>query len=405
MGILDEISDREVWKYFLEDKTDRGLLSKREIREISIFVEEERYVPLADELRSFCRGRFPVPEKKEINKKGTGKKRTVYCFDRDMTMMLKLIGYLLYRYDSRIDPRCYSFRRSLSAKNAVRDIVSIKGISDMWFYKTDVHDYFNAIPPERLASVLDSIVDDDPALLAFLKGLILQNECRRGDEIITEKRGAMAGVPLSSFFADIYLKELDAKFRDTGIEYFRYSDDIIIFAPTEDMMLGGKAIIESTLQRAGLEVNPEKESSGSPGEPWEFLGFRYENGQIRLSVVSLSKIKAKIRRKARSLYRWRKRKEVDFEKTAGKMIRIFNGKFYDDSGENGFTWSRWFFPVITDPTDLREIDRYLIENIRYLRFGRHYKGNYKVTYEDIKALGFRSLYSEYYRFREARLSE
>lgn len=405
MGILDDVSGREVWDSFFKDKTDRRLLSKREIREISSFIEEERYTLLADELRSFSDGRFPVPEKKEINKRGTGKKRSVYCFERDFSIMLKLIGYLMYRYDSRIDPRCYSFRRNLSAKNAIRDIVSIKGINDMWFYKTDVHDYFNAIPSEKLAVMLEDVIDDDPELLAFLKGLLLQGESRRGEEIIREERGAMAGVPLSSFFADIYLKDLDASFRNTGIEYFRYSDDIIIFAPSEELIVKGQTMISDALRSSGLEVNSEKELSGSPGEPWEFLGFRYEAGHIRLSEVSLSKIKAKIKRKSHSLYRWRKRKKVDYEKTAGKMIRIFNRKFYDDSDENGFTWSRWFFPVITDPSDLREIDRYLVENIRYLMSGRYYKGNYAVRYEDIRAMGFRSLYNEYYRFKESRIAE
>ena len=80
------------------------------------------------------------------------------------------------------------------------------------------------------------------------------------------------------------------------------------------------------------------------------------------------------------------------------MISIFNRKFYDDRKENGFTWSRWYFPVITDVSDLKEIDAYLIENIRYLSSGRYYKGNYRVRYEDIKKLGFRSLVNEYYKY-------
>ena len=398
MGILDEIARHEVWDSFLTDKTDRGLLSKREKEEISAFMESGRYLTLARELRSFSAGNYPVPERIEINKKGTGRKRVVYYYDRDLTVMLKLIGYLLYRYDGKIDPRCYSFRRHLNAKNAIRDIVSISGINGMYFYKTDVRDYFNSIPPQKLASVLEDVISDDQELLTFLKGIILQ-------EGPGENRGAMAGVPVSAFFADIYLREVDASFAGSGIEYFRYSDDIIIFAASEEKLHEGIESLRSQFEAAGLEENPDKELTGKPGDPWEYLGFRFEKGKIRLSGVSLSKIKAKIRRKSHSLYRWRKRKGVEFEKTARKMIRIFNAKFFDDRDENDFTWSRWFFPVLTDPSDLREIDRYLVENIRYLRTGRYYKGNYAVSYEDIKALGYRSLMNEYYRFRESKSTE
>ena len=69
------------------------------------------------------------------------------------------------------------------------------------------------------------------------------------------------------------------------------------------------------------------------------------------------------------MYRWRIRKNVDFERTARTMIYTFNRKFYDDTDENRFTWSRWFFPVLSTDEGLRE-------------------------------LGYRSLVNEYYKARE-----
>lgn len=138
----------------------------------------------------------------------------------------------------------------------------------------------------------------------------------------------------------------------------------------------------------------------APGEPWEFLGFCYQNGILDLSSVTVNKMKAKIRRKAHSLYRWRTRKNVDFERTAKAMIRTFNKKFYDEREENAFTWSRWFFPLLHTSESLKELDAYMLQYIRYLYSGRHYKGNYRITYEQIKALGYRSLVHEYYLFKE-----
>ena len=53
--------------------------------------------------------------------------------------------------------------------------------------------------------------------------------------------------------------------------------------------------------------------------------------------------------------------------------------------------------MLTTDEGLKEMDAYLIQYIRYLYSGRHYKGNYRITYDEIKALGYRSLVKEYYK--------
>ena len=49
---------------------------------------------------------------------------------------------------------------------------------------------------------------------------------------------------------------------------------------------------------------------------------------------------------------------------------------------------------------LKEIDAYLQKYIRYLSTGRHTKANYRVRYADMKALGYRSLVHEFYRYKD-----
>lgn len=88
------------------------------------------------------------------------------------------------------------------------------------------------------------------------------------------------------------------------------------------------------------------------------------------------------------------------KETAVLKVMAFLLYRYDDTDEKKFSWSRWFFPVLTTDEGLKEMDAYLIRYIRYLYKGRHYKGNYRVTYEQIKALGFRSLVNEFYKNKE-----
>jgi len=50
----------------------------------------------------------------------------------------------------------------------------------------------------------------------------------------------------------------------------------------------------------------------------------------------------------------------------------------------------------------RIIDDYMQEYLRYLYSGRHYKGNYKITYEMLKKIGYHNLVNEYYKYIKER---
>jgi hypothetical protein len=183
--------------------------------------------------------------------------------------------------------------------------------------------------------------------------------------------------------------------------YARYSDDIILFAPDRATLERHKATLLAFLERYRLQVNPDKEHLYAPDEPYEFLGFRCLDGAIGVSTATLRKMKGKIRRAAHALQRWRVRKDLAPEYAMKGLIRIFNDKFFGGDDPATLTWSRWFFPVINRTDGLRELDHYLQQELRFLSTGRHTKANFRVRYRDLKALGYRSLVHEFYRYRSS----
>ena len=116
-------------------------------------------------------------------------------------------------------------------------------------------------------------------------------------------------------------------------------------------------------------------------------------------------MKNKIKRKAHLLYRRQKNNgknpPLTFEESARILLKTFNRKYFDEAEEDRFTWSRWFFPVLTCTDGLAKLDAYLLSYVRFLKTGRHYKGNYRVRYEEIKSLGYRSLVHEYYEWKNS----
>ncbi|MBR4462152.1 MAG: hypothetical protein IKS51_06210 [Erysipelotrichaceae bacterium] len=392
--LLDSLKEKEVWQTFYSDKKERNQLRKKELQELDRFIEEERYLSVTENLS------FSYPVKRQLTKLGSNKKRTVYSYTDDEMWVLKLLAYLLYRYDGKISESCYSFRRKATAKTAFDKIRKIPEIDSRYVLKLDIHDYFNSIDVGQLLEVLKEIIDDDPPLYEFMKELLTQDRCVWNGEVIQEKRGAMAGIPLASFFANVYLLELDHYFEEEEIPYFRYSDDMILFFGDEKQLQEHEPVLKDILERKKLTLNEEKYHLSLPGEAWDFLGFSYCHGQIDLSDVTVHKMQGKVRRKAMKLYRYRKKNHLPYEKVARTMIRSFDYKFYDLTGNNDFTWTRFYFPVITCADGLEKIDRYMLEYLRYLYSGRHYKGNYAVRYETLKKLGYTPIKAEYYHWKK-----
>jgi len=396
-SILSRLGDQAAWEEFLAHRLMKGRFTWPVFSDADDYVADERYLPMAD---AFCRDESPgIPEKIRINKMGTGKKRTVYRFNPDETRVLKLLAYLLYRYDSCFASNCYSFRRGIKASDAIfRLRKSLEG-QKMWAYKLDIHDYFNSISIPILLPILKGLLADDLPLYAFFERMLTDGRTLSDGKVIRENRGVMAGTPTSPFLADVYLMEVDRYFEEAGVIYARYSDDIILFAPDRESIEGHKAKMLAFLKKYRLEINPDKERIYTPEEPFEFLGFRCLGNTIDISEAVRKKMKGKIRRAARSLLRWRDAKGLDAEQAMKGMIRKFNAKLFEGDDPDALSWSRWFFPVINRTEGLKEIDHYLQQYIRYLSTGRHGKTNYRVRYQDLKVLGYRSLVHEFYLYK------
>ena len=219
-SILDLLEQHNTWEEFLAYKLSNRYLSKKEKEQFTSFVSEKRYAAVASSIRE--NGGLSLPARREVNKSGTSKKRIVFTFSDDENIYLKCLGYLLYRYDDTLSSRCYSFRRTISARDAIFDILSQKDRDSLYCFKADISNYFNSIPEEKLVDVLSEVITDDPDLLSFLRGLLFAGKSTLPDgSISTEQRGAMAGIPISPFFANVYLLSMDRYFESIGASYFR----------------------------------------------------------------------------------------------------------------------------------------------------------------------------------------
>lgn len=399
MSILDLIKEKNEWEAFYNYKIDKGHLNKREEKELREFIDEEKYLNIALNINSEDFN-FAPPSKTLINKMGSEKKRIVYCYSSEESMILKFITYHLLRYDYKMASNCYSFRRVVGVKKAISTITNTPNIDNMYAYKVDIKNYFNSINIDMLLPILEKVVEDVPTY-NFIKKLLLLDKSIIDGKVIEEKRGAMAGVSFAPFLANVYLMDLDKYFEDNNILYARYSDDIIVFASSLEELERYKKYINNVISSKELMINKDKEFTFNKGEEWNFLGIKYHNKKVDLSEVTVKKIKGKIRRKARTIHRRKLRKNMSDIDTIKAMTKCFNYKFFETRNPNDLTWSRWFFPIINTDKGLKTIDEYLQMYLRYSVTGKHNKANYRIKYSTLKECNYRSLVNEFYKIKDS----
>ena len=152
---------------------------------------------------------------------------------------------------------------------------------------------------------LKSLFADDEPSYDFIASQLTNPRAMDEGLLVEERKGVMAGMPYAVFLANVYLMQLDRRLAAIpGLIYCRYSDDIIVFSKDKSLLDDAKKQLQVSLKAFHLDINHDKEVETNPGQKWTFLGFEYDGKDIDVCEVSVQKLKAKMRRKARALRRW-----------------------------------------------------------------------------------------------------
>ncbi len=395
VSLLEALWDESEWERFYAYKTSLAC-PKAYAKTLRRLIDAHSYLPA---LEALSKGEaFPLPRRKLITKAYSDKKRVVYTYPEPYGSMLKLLTFLILRkYDFLFSGNLFSFRPRRSAKDAIRYLRTQREMPVLYAYKADISDYFNSLPVEALLLQLERTLQDDMPLYDFLSQLLREPCALVNGQTVAETKGIMAGTPQSSFFANLYLRELDASFAARAIPYARYADDIIVFGFSAAETEMHAQTIRSFLSAHGLNLNPSKEEHFTPETGWDFLGFHYQRGTTDIAPASVEKMKGKMRRKARALMRWKTRNSLDGKRAARAFIRAFNRKMFESLGDNELSWTKWYFPAISTTRSLHMIDAFAQEQIRWLYTGTRTKARFDLRYEEMKRLGYKSLVHEYFK--------
>ncbi len=110
------------------------------------------------------------------------------------------------------------------------------------------------------------------------------------------RRGIPRGSSLSPLLGAFYLLELDLKMEELDVKYFRYTDDVLILAPTRWKLRKAIRVLNQTFNELRLEQHPDKTLIGRIERGFDFLGYHFAPEGLTLAKKTITSFATKVLR-------------------------------------------------------------------------------------------------------------
>lgn len=399
-SVIDDLATDEPWLAAVEVFQSRSPRRRDRIAAYERLLASGEHLGIAADVLD---GRHrPAPPAERWLNKADGRKKRVFQYPPADELLFRTVNRLLQPAAAHAaSPWCRSFLPGGGARTAFRGVLADEGLAAKAALRFDVRDYFNSIDVADLLDRLPEAFADGP-VRSLLDAALLDRRVERAGLVVDGgQKGIMAGTPLAPLLATLYLRELDWEVAATGATYARYSDDIVALATPEDRV-ALEQLVRSRLGERGLEVNEAKSSVAGPGEPWDFLGFRYSDGVIGLAPITARKLTTRSTRLARALLRWRERTRSSPDRALAAFLRRTNRRLYGVPAERSdFSWATWFLPMIDGPQGLHTLDEHVQREARYVATGRRIARTRRIVpYDALVGAGHVPLVTAYWAMDE-----
>lgn len=392
MSYIEFLQKKESWEAFLEKEELREFKDEKLIRQIKRLLEKETYLKFTESYLE----KFAYPKLIKLSKYNTSKKRIVYVYPGNHMLILKITSfYILKKYSKKFSSNSLAYIEGRSVKSVFHILKKFRLKESDIVYKNDFSDYFNSIPIDKLDLKLKEFLRNDMDLYSFIMRLLTEPKVRVNGKLTEDhNKGVMAGSPIAGILANIYMHQVDIMMKKKRFKYIRYADDTLI--------VGQKALdfFKEQIESLDITFNPKKMQVMSIKTGITFLGFLFVGKTIDISKEAKDKMKSRFKRRAKWYRQWMLQRNVKKEVAIKDYIKKINFKLYSDQ-DDSINWSRWYLPNINIIDSIKFLDNYFVDCIRYLDSGTWTRGKkfYRLSYEEIKELGYRSLVNEYYSIK------
>jgi RNA-directed DNA polymerase len=315
------------------------------------------------------------------------------------TVVQKAIAKLVEpRYDGRLSPHAYAYRRGRSQFTAVGDMLRLLRQREAWWVvQRDLANFLDNIDLDLLSAEVEAFFVDEPEVAnLYLKYLRVPR--LRDGELLPRQVGLPRGGILTPFLSNLALRPFDDRMAD--YVYLRYADDILVLCTSQAEAREAEAVLDEVATALHLRFNPAKCHMLSPGEPFEYLGYQVVGRELTVRPYAVRRLQKRIRR-ITCRRRWQHLTLAALQTEAGcnelrRLVRQVNRAIVYGPDND---WARPFARVTND-AQFREMDRWIADRVRACVTGRwSSKNRRRVPDSLLREMGLKKLISRLYRWK------
>lgn len=324
-----------------------------------------------------------------IPKKGGGERKICVYQLPDSAVSDFFYHTLLKKNKHRFSTLSYAYRNDRNIHFAIQDIANeLTNSPRIFVAEFDFSDFFGSIDHQYLFQQFES----NQFLVSDIEKYIIKSFLGQQD------RGIPQGTSISLFLANLVCWKLDRSLENEGIRFARYADDTIIWSKDYSKISKAFDIIAEFSKSAGIKLNYDKSAGisllqsrkltsefSNTKEYIEFLGYCISSTNVGIKDSSIRKIKQQI---SYLLYKnliqpikqqpfrnvnipsnnidkdlitaiMQIRRYLYGDLTEIKLRNYINGKYF----KLKFKGIMSYYPLITDDTQMKYLDKWLISTI------------------------------------------
>jgi len=214
-----------------------------------------------------------------VKSKGRGKQPRIISKPtiRDKLTLSALKDALHYQYEHCIQsqlPNIYI--------REIKKLFNEHEKAEIYYLKIDIKGFYDNLNHKILLGECLSHIKNEQALTLIRRAIknktVPKNYKKANASNYHNTVGVPQGLSISNVLAGIYMKDFDIEYESIGLKYFRYVDDILIFAKKDEIEAIEEKVDES-LTLIGLETN-DKTEKGVISKSFDYLGYRISSEKI-----------------------------------------------------------------------------------------------------------------------------
>jgi len=224
----------------------------------------------------------------------------------DRVVQRAILNFLNIKYGTWLaNPISYGFVKGRNVEEAAKRACTLRE-KQGWAFKTDISAFFDRVDRHQLRQRIAKHIRHR----SLHKILMAISACEIEAPSGTSKKriaklgiqkglGVRQGMPLSPFFANLFLAPFDMAIQKAGLNAVRYADDLIFFADSHGKCVDIEKFCKTTLGRMNLHIPDLQDNSktiiAAPNETTEFLGLGLTKVGHKYELVLLPKQRDAIR--------------------------------------------------------------------------------------------------------------